>query len=91
MLLDELIFILWSCLLTEIMRKTLDPAPRAKDSLDGNIPRRVEDHNEEGHQEEIKISGNFQPKELTKSWERIEIDQDCERAQSQKGNKEKDI
>ena len=73
------------------MRKTLDPTTSTKDSLDGNIARRVDNHNEQGQQEEIKIIGNFQPKEVTKSRERIEIDQDCEWAQSQQGNKEKDI
>ena len=71
MLLDQLIFILWSFLLTEIMRKTLDPTASTKDSLDGHICRCVDHHNEQGQQEEIKIIGNFQPKELTKYWDRI--------------------
>ena len=71
MLLDQLIFILWLFLLTEIMRKTLDPTASPKDSLDGNISRSVDDHNGQGHQEESEILGNFQLKEITKSWEGI--------------------
>ena len=73
------------------MRKTLDPTARTKDSLDGHISRSVDDHNGQGHQEESEILGNFQLKELTEFREGIQIDQDCERAQSQEGNKEKDI
>ena len=91
MVLDKFIFILWSFLLTEIMRKTLDPSPGPKASLDGNIGRGVENNNEQSQQQEIKVLGNFQPKELTKTWERIEIDQDCEGAQCQEGSEEKDI
>ena len=71
MLLDQLIFILWLFLLTEIMRKTLDPTARLKDSLDGHISRSVDDHNGQGHQEESEILGNFQLKELTEFREGI--------------------
>ena len=81
MVLYQLIFILWSFLLTEIMRKTLDPSAGTKDNLDGDICCGVENHYEKGQQEEIKVLGNFQPEELTKTRERIEIDQDCEGAQ----------
>ena len=71
MVLYQLIFILWSFLLTEIMRKTLDPTASTKDSLDGHISRGVENHNEEGCQQEIKTLGNFQLKELSKFWDWI--------------------